>query len=163
MHVHVCGSTCACVSGCGSVLVFLMFAWCCVWRCVCGVVCGFVLVGAVYGAVYRCVCVLGVVCLDMRMCAMCVCHACVYLLRLLQKSEVSAAKTVWISLAISLVVFLSLGIFGAMAMDFKHGVDLLAAIDSPTSHTKVCFGCVFSDAKRVGVGSFYRGWAGACV
>ena len=85
---------------------------------------------------------IGVVCLDMRMCAMCVCHACVYLLRLLQKSEVSAAKTVWISLAISLVVFLALGIFGAMAMEYKHGQDLLAAIDA-SKEAKVCVGCVF--------------------
>ncbi len=49
-----------------------------------------------------------------------------------KQPEVDAAKTVWVSLAISIVVFLALGILGAMSMDFPSGQDLLAVIDAST-------------------------------
>ena len=46
-----------------------------------------------------------------------------------KKPEVDASKTVWISVIMSLIVFLALGIIGAMAIDFPNGQDLLQVID----------------------------------
>jgi hypothetical protein len=47
--------------------------------------------------------------------------------------SVGVKKPVWISLGVSVVVFLLLGFLGGMSMKYPHGQDLLAAIDSSST------------------------------
>jgi hypothetical protein len=45
--------------------------------------------------------------------------------------NVSVAKATWVSIIISGVMFMLLGILGALALDYPNGEDLLAALNSP--------------------------------
>ena len=54
-----------------------------------------------------------------------------------KKVDVSVHKSIWTSVAIGVVVFLALGIFGGLSLDYDGG-DLIAAVDNLGSKAVSC-------------------------
>lgn len=49
-----------------------------------------------------------------------------------KKEDVSINKSIWWSVGICVIVFVAIGVLGALALDFSGGGDLLSTIDDPS-------------------------------